>query len=178
MKKKTKIVLGSALAVLALGGLAVGGYFTYKHFNPAEQQKPVDPGVTPPDDGGEQPLTQTITFEIEGQEPIVQSVATGGLITPPTDPTKEGYIFQGWALEGTSDIVDFSTLTVTQNMTFVAIWEEEPTSASKFTFDGTRLTGYIGEETDIVIPASYSLGEVLTVNKTFENADDLINQFF
>lgn len=41
------------------------------------------------------------------------------------------------------------------------------TSASKFTFNGNKITGYIGEETDITLPSSYSLGEILPVTKEF-----------
>lgn len=183
MKKSTKII-SAGLAVLALGGLAVGGHFTYKHFNPAEQQKPVDPGVTPPDDGGEeQPLVHVMTFKV-GEETLPGvNVATGGLITPPADPTKEGYIFAGWALEGTETPIDFSTLTATENMTFVALWIDEPvevsaTSATNFTFEGNSIKSYVGEDKEVVLPTSYSLGEVLTTEKSFEIFDDLLNQFF
>lgn len=172
MKKSTKII-SAGLAVLALGGLAVGGYFTYKHFNPAEQQKPVDPGVTPPDDGGEeQPLLHVMTFKVGDELLPAVNVATGGLITPPADPTKEGYIFAGWALEGTETPVDLSTLTATENMTFVALWIDEPvevdtTSASQFTFKDGAITGYLGEEEEITTPKSYSLGEIVKQEQAF-----------
>lgn len=159
MKEKTKMVLASALSVLALGGLATGGYYIYKGVTtaPKEEQTPVTPDT--PDDptgGEEQPLTHTVTFTIEGQDPITQTVANGGLITEPDAPTREGYIFQGWALQGTTDIVDFSTLTATENMTFVAIWIEEPALLG-FVFENGSVSKYTGEETDVVIPATYSL---------------------
>ena len=40
-------------------------------------------------------------------------------------PTKEGYIFKGWAIEGAEDtIIDLTTYTFQDNVTFVAVFEE------------------------------------------------------
>ena len=46
-----------------------------------------------------------ITFEAEGQEPIVEEVAEGEILSAPQAPTKDGYIFVGWY----SDIDDITT---------------------------------------------------------------------
>lgn len=49
----------------------------------------------------------------------------------------------------------------------------EFTNVSDFRFDGNTITSYMGEDTDIVVPASYSLGELKTV--TYEIEDGMIN---
>lgn len=43
----------------------------------------------------------------------------------PETPTKEHYDFLGYALEGTTEIVDFSTYVVTEDVKFVAIFEHQ-----------------------------------------------------
>ena len=45
----------------------------------------------------------------------------------------------------------------------------EPTNISKFTFNGNTLTKYIGDDTDVVIPSSYSLGDIVNVEKIFDD---------
>ena len=98
----------------------------------------------------------------------------------PEDPVKEGYTFQGWYVDDT--LVDLSTYIVTAPVTFTAVFEEIPqeepintTSASLFSFDGNTLTGYNGEETDIVIPKTYSIGEIKTETKEFLDFDALLD---
>lgn len=64
----------------------------------------------------------------------VEAVAHGTIVTPPDDPTREGYIFTGW---GTTDY------TITCDKTFIAQYEEDITQKT-FTvlwkdWDGTTL---------------------------------------
>lgn len=79
------------------------------------------------------------TFEVDGVEYSTQNLsiynvsstkngfsssAKVDLATLQT-PTKEGYTFTGWAIEGAEDtIVDLSTYTFRDNVTFVAVFEE------------------------------------------------------
>ena len=60
--------------------------------------------------------------------------------------------------------------------------EVQPTSAQYFTFDGNTVTGYIGEDTDIVIPRSYSLGPVEEQTKSYNNVDewesDIVDKYY
>ncbi len=70
-----------------------------------------------------------VTFNpMNGSEPTVLSVESGSEIAAPeTNPTKDGYVFLHWALEGETQKIDFP-LVVEVDQTFVAIYEEEDTS--------------------------------------------------
>lgn len=180
-------IVGAVVAVLG-----VGVYHGIKHQDKIkdawnnlwgiEEQVPEEkPTPDDPTGGEEQPLVNSVTIEVEGQDPTTQSVASGGLMEEPEAPTKEGYIFQGWALKGTTEPIDFSTFIVESDITLVPLWLEEPvkvTSATQFTFDGEMLTGYSGTDTNVVIPSSYSLGEVVTKTISIETFDDLMTVFF
>ncbi len=54
----------------------------------------------------------------------------GAALIAPQDPTRSGYTFGGWALDGESDAYDFTDKTVTANMRFNAIWV-----ANKYSID-------------------------------------------
>ena len=182
-------IVGAVVAVLG-----VGVYHGIKHQDKIkdawnnlwgiEEQVPEEkPTPDDPTGGEEQPLVNSVTIEVEGQDPTTQSVASGGLMEEPEAPTKEGYIFQGWALKGTTEPIDFSTFIVEGDITLVPLWLEEPvkvtaTSATNFTFEGNSIKSYVGEDKEVVLPTSYSLGDVLTAEKSFETFDDLLNQFF
>lgn len=45
-------------------------------------------------------------------------------------------------------------------------------SASEFSFDGSAVTGYFGDDIEIVIPTSYSYGEIKSIEKTFMSFPD------
>lgn len=64
---------------------------------------------------GSTPLLYTINFDTDGGSPI-ESITQeyGSSITPPANPTKEGYTFLGWEPE--------IPATMTQNMTVKAKW--------------------------------------------------------
>ena len=63
----------------------------------------------------------TVTFDSNGGTSITeQTVDYNGKTTEPTNPTKEGYTFKGWKLNGNT--YDFNTL-VTGNITLLAEWE-------------------------------------------------------
>ncbi|MDR2901185.1 MAG: leucine-rich repeat protein [Treponema sp.] len=67
----------------------------------------------------------TVTFNFDnGNNSTSQSVPDGTTVQKPaTSPTKEGYTFEYWSLDGTE--YDFTTL-VTGNITLVAVWESIP----------------------------------------------------
>ena len=60
--------------------------------------------------------------------------------------------------------------------------EIQPTSAQYFYFSGNAVTRYIGEDTDIVIPRSYSLGPVIEQTKSYNNVDewesDIVDKYY
>ncbi len=64
----------------------------------------------------------TITFDSNGGSVVeAQNVECDTKAEKPADPTKEGYRFKVWTLNGTE--FDFNTL-ITENITLVAEWEE------------------------------------------------------
>ena len=76
----------------------------------------------------------TVTFDSNGGSSVTsQTVLKDDLVTKPTDPTKEGYIFDNWLLN--DEPYDFSR-PVTQNITLKASWIEEASVVSyKVSFD-------------------------------------------
>ena len=73
--------------------------------------------------------TFTVTFDADGGELAGDATATveyGAAITV-TDPTKAGYTFEGWTIDG--EEVDLDTYVVTGDVTLVATWEEIPAPA-------------------------------------------------
>ena len=93
----------------------------------------------------------------------------GDEIQVPADPVKDGYYFIGWSLDG-KNVVDFSTIELTEDTTFVPLFEEiTTTSVSLFTFKDGAVTGYSGDLTEISIPRSYSLGEEEIIKEQIYN---------
>ena len=76
----------------------------------------------------------TITFDTQGGSEIPkQTVKQGNKITKPADPTKSGYIFDGWVYD--RKIFDFNT-TVNEDMTLVARFREQKKFTVTFDTDG------------------------------------------
>jgi uncharacterized repeat protein (TIGR02543 family) len=67
----------------------------------------------------------TVTFNSAGGSSVPsQSVAPGGKVTRPTNPTRAGYAFVGWYRDSAyTSLWDFNTV-VTGNMTLYAGWSE------------------------------------------------------
>ena len=60
-----------------------------------------------------------VTFMVDGANHNSQILVKGSKVTPPANPSKSGYVFEGWTIDGNT-IVDFTSYTVTQNVTFTA----------------------------------------------------------
>jgi len=68
---------------------------------------------------------QVFTVKLDpnnGESVIIETVLCGNTIAQPPQPTREGYVFLGWTINGT-DIVEFP-YTVWESVTFVAMWEK------------------------------------------------------
>lgn len=78
----------------------------------------------------------TVTFDTAGGTPVpAQTVTANGMAARPADPTRDGYTFKGWQLNGTD--YDF-TQPVAGNITLTAVWEENTPPkpvTHKVTFD-------------------------------------------
>ena len=60
-----------------------------------------------------------VNFTVDGENYNNQIVVKDNKITVPAAPTKSGYVFEGWTMDGNS-VVNLNTYTVTQNVTFTA----------------------------------------------------------
>ena len=70
-----------------------------------------------------QPITYTVLFDSDGGSSVVsQTVSYGGKATVPSEPTRSGYTFVQWTLDGTA--YDFDTV-LTQSITLVASWRAD-----------------------------------------------------
>lgn len=75
--------------------------------------------------------TYKVTFNTNGGNSIESvKIKKNGQVTKPEDPTKEGYTFKEWQVDGS--VYDFSKK-VTSNITITAVWEEKPTTTTKKT---------------------------------------------
>jgi uncharacterized repeat protein (TIGR02543 family) len=72
--------------------------------------------------------TYKVTFDTNGGNTISSvKVKKDEVVKKPADPTKEGYIFKGWQVNG----VDYNFDTpVTGNITITAVWEEKTTTTT------------------------------------------------
>ena len=79
------------------------------------------------------PKTYTITFDTDGGTVVPsQTVKDKGTATEPTAPTKTGYEFKGWLLDGKP--YDFTT-PVTKDVTLKAKWEKTKVESYTVAFD-------------------------------------------
>ncbi|MDT2659532.1 InlB B-repeat-containing protein [Enterococcus hulanensis] len=68
-----------------------------------------------------------VVFDSNGGSAVTkQTIEDGGKATKPSDPTKAGYIFEGWYKEQTFlTPFDFTNETITENVTLYAKWKQE-----------------------------------------------------
>lgn len=79
---------------------------------PSTPTKPEEPTVT----------KYTVTFDADGGSSVSkQTVVSGKTVTKPSNPTRSGYTFKGWYLNGAE--YNFSSK-VTKNITLTAKWEK------------------------------------------------------
>lgn len=75
----------------------------------------------------------TVTFTVDGKTYKTDSVKENTKVTKPTNPTKKGYKFVEWQLNGKA--FDFNTK-ITEEITLVALFEEAKSYTVKFNSDG------------------------------------------
>ena len=104
-----------------------------------------------------QPTVYTVTFDSNGGSAVTaQSIEAGQKATKPADPTKDGYDFKGWTLNGSA--YDFNTA-VNGNITLVATWEQQQVVPTTYTvsFAANGGTGTMADVTGI--SGEYTLPE-------------------
>ena len=78
-----------------------------------------------------QPTVYTVTFDSNGGSAVAaQNIEAGQKATKPADPTKDGFDFKGWTLNGSA--YDFNTA-VNGNITLVATWEQQQVVPTTYT---------------------------------------------
>lgn len=73
-----------------------------------------------------------VIFKVDNTIYNSQIVAKNGYATLPTNPTKDGYEFNGWSLNGTDIISNIDSLQITDNVTYIAIFKYVPTLSEAF----------------------------------------------
>lgn len=162
MTRKQKIIIGLVVLLLAV---SVGGYFVYKHWDTITgwfKKEEVQAPPSQPDDPIE--LTYQVTFNLDGSL-LTQTVKAGECAIPEVVSSSGNMTFLGWSIDGET-VVDVATYPILEDTTFIALFDEicieqpvQATSATCFTFEDGTVTGYTGEETDVVIPSTYSLDD-------------------
>ncbi len=78
------------------------------------------------------------TFKVDGTEYSSANYASGASVPAPAEnPSKEGYTFLGWAIEGTDTVLTFPQTMGNADVTYVAVFEEIVKYTATFMVDGS-----------------------------------------
>lgn len=72
-----------------------------------------------------------VNFMVDGENYHNEIVLKNAKVTPPAAPTKNGYVFEGWTIDGNS-VVNLNAYTVTQNVTFTAKFTKQYSVVFKY----------------------------------------------
>ena len=104
--------------------------------------------------GNKDKVQYKVTFNSEGSELSTIMVDEDGKIVKPEDPTKEGYVFEGWYLNG--EPFDFDQ-EVSGNIELEARWTKiEEVSVSGVELNKSSLTLNVGDEKSLGVTVSPS----------------------
>lgn len=84
-----------------------------------------------------------LSVEFKSEEETVATVTTNygnSLQNNIQEPTKEGYNFLGWTSDGETTITDLTTVVVTSNMVFTAVYEEITITIELYVTETERFT--------------------------------------
>ena len=76
-------------------------------------------------------LKYEVNFMVDGTNHNSQIVLKDGKVNAPTSPTKSGYVFDGWTIDG-NNVVNLANYTVTQNVTFTAKFTKQYSVVFKY----------------------------------------------
>ncbi len=124
----------------------------------------------------EPPAQYTVTFnDYNGTLITTANVTAGGTVVPPSDPTREGYTFRAWLLDGD----DFALTTpITASITLVADYTEDtPEPPAQYTvtfndYNGTLITTANVTAGGTVVPPSDLTREGYTFRAWLLDGDD------
>ena len=111
----------------------------------------------------------SVNFYVDDQKYDTILVTVGGKVTKPVDPTKEGYIFEGW--KHNSKMFDFET-TIEKDLTLTASFRTAKTFKVTFNSDGgTEVRGQtVIENEKVQKPDNPTKEGYRFVEWTYENA--------
>lgn len=72
-----------------------------------------------------------VNFMVDGENYHNEIVLKNANVTPPAAPTKNGYVFEGWTIDGNS-VVNLNAYAVTQNVTFTAKFTKQYSVVFKY----------------------------------------------
>ena len=104
------------------------------------------------------PQSHTIHFDSNGGSDVADQVVPAGKpVSRPADPTKEGYLFEGWYKDSEGETPwDFQKDLPEEDLTLYAKWTEEQVTPGKPQLDRTSRKAYV---------SGYEDGTVLPMNK-------------
>ena len=99
-------------------------YAVYYDPEPEEPEGPDDPETDP--DPDPEPNIYTVVFDPNGGDMSypIQEIAEGEKVSEPSDPMRDGMIFLGWAVLGSTDPWDFDNNLVQYSITLRAMWDD------------------------------------------------------
>ena len=118
----------------------------------------------------------TVTFDLQGHGNAIeaQEVAAGSLVTEPTAPTADGYLFRGWYKEAAcTNAWDFSTDVVSAATVLYAKWVVASTLFSMTNITSTGGTLSKGKTGNVT--ATFSEGGTAEVYQNASSGDMLYN---
>jgi uncharacterized repeat protein (TIGR02543 family) len=79
--------------------------------------------------------SHTVSFDSDGGSAVPdRSVEDGGLVSEPSAPTREGYLFEGWWTDSADGVLwDFESDPVTAATTLYARWSQVPSTPTSYT---------------------------------------------
>ena len=133
MKKTTSKLFALLMAAVLLLGLAACGNDNTPATTPADSQPGSSAAQTTAAPAAEKNFT--VTFNSQGGSAVqAQTVKEGDHAAKPADPTKDGFLFGGWATdEAGSNAYDFDAEAVKADLTLYAVWADA-SNASVATF--------------------------------------------
>ncbi len=109
--------------------------------------------------GVETPISYTVVYETnggsfsDGTTRMSVTVVENGKLSAPEAPIRAGYSFIGWDSENGEDTWDFTTDTITGNITLYAMWEQKPVvivSVDGATIEEDVISMFVDKDTDSV----------------------------
>lgn len=124
-----------------------------------------------------------VKFMVDSNEYNSQIIVKNGFATLPEEPTKAGYEFSGWSLNGIDIIDNISTTPITQNITYIAVFTKLHTVTfmngdniyeTQYVKNGNFATNVIIENEGNKIFKGWKVNDILVDISTYQILSDTI----